>query len=55
MTITLSRSLISPIAMPATGSLTGTPASMRARLPPQTVAIDEDPFDSRMSETRRRV
>jgi len=45
----------SPIATPATGALIGTPASMRARVPPQTVAMDEDPFDSRMSETTRTV
>ena len=33
--------------------LIGTPASIRASEPPQTVAIDEEPFDSRMSETTR--
>ena len=31
----------------------GTPASISASEPPQTVAIDEDPFDSRMSDTSR--
>ncbi len=31
----------------------GTPASIKARQPPQTEAIDEEPFDSRMSETTR--
>ncbi len=45
----------SPIATPAMGDLMGTPASMRASVPPQTVAIDEEPFDSRMSETTRTV
>ena len=41
--------------MPATGCLIGTPASMRASVPPQTDAIELDPFDSRISETRRMV
>ncbi len=41
--------------MPATASLSGTPASIIARDPPQTLAIDEDPFDSRMSDTMRIV
>ena len=48
-------SLIRPIAMPATWVLIGTPASIKERLPPHTVAIDELPFDSRMSETMRMV
>ena len=39
--------------MPATGDLMGTPASIIASVPPQTDAIDELPFDSRMSETMR--
>ena len=43
------------MATPATGLLMGTPASMRARVPPHTVAIEEEPFDSRMSETMRMV
>ena len=43
------------MAIPATGALMGTPASMSERVPPQTVAIDEDPLDSRMSETIRMV
>ena len=50
-----SPSLISPMAIPATGVAIGTPASSKARMPPQTVAIEEDPFDSRMSETTRIV
>ena len=45
----------SPIATPAIGALIGTPASMRASVPPQTVAIDDEPFDSRMSDTTRTV
>ena len=41
--------------MPATGALIGIPATMSASDPPQTVAIDDDPFDSRISETIRIV
>ena len=41
--------------MPATGALIGTPASISERLEPQTDAIDDEPFDSRMSETTRIV
>ena len=44
-------SLIKPIAIPATGFFNGTPASINANEVPQTVAIEEDPFDSVMSET----
>ena len=50
-----SPSFIRPIAMPATGALIGTPASIRAREPPHTLAIDDEPFDSRISETTRKV
>ncbi len=39
--------------MPATGVLIGTPASMRARQPPQTEAIEVEPFDSMISEETR--
>ena len=52
---TSSSSLIKPIATPAQGLLTGTPASMSAREAPQTEAIEEEPFDSRMSDTTRMV
>ena len=41
--------------MPATGALIGTPASISASEAPQTVAIDDEPLDSRMSETTRIV
>src|ERR687894_2960161 len=41
--------------MPATGALSGTPAAISDRLDPQTEAIDDDPFDSKMSETTRIV
>ena len=51
----VSSSMIRPIATPATGAFSGTPASNIASDPPQTDAIDEEPFDSRMSETTRTV
>ena len=44
-----------PIEMPPTGSLIGTPASIRLRVAPQTEAIELEPLDSRMSETTRIV
>jgi hypothetical protein len=43
------------MAMPATGATTGTPASINDRDPPQTVAIEVEPFDSKISETIRTV
>src|SRR5262245_49839445 len=46
-------SLIKPMAMPATCAFVGTPASINARLAPQTDAIDELPFDSVISDTTR--
>jgi hypothetical protein len=48
-------SLIRPIATPAQGALIGTPASISASVPPHTVAIEDEPFDSRISETTRSV
>src|SRR5438094_8010245 len=48
-------SLISPIATPATAERRGTPASNNASDPPHTEAIDDDPLDSRLSETMRIV
>ena len=41
--------------MPLTGRLIGTPASISASVEPQTEPIDEEPFDSSVSETRRIV
>ena len=41
--------------MPETGALIGTPASIRASVEPHTEPIDEEPFDSSVSETRRIV
>ena len=52
---TLSPSLTNPIAMPATGAVSGTPASMSAMEAPQMLAIDDEPLDSRMSDTTRTV
>ena len=51
----LSPSLTRPMATPATGLFMGTPASRRASVPPQMEAIEDDPLDSRMSETMRTV
>ena len=41
--------------MPATGRSIGTPPSISASEPPQTDAIDEEPFDSVISDTTRTV
>ena len=41
--------------MPETAPEVGTPASIIARDAPQTVAMEEDPLDSRTSETTRTV
>ena len=41
--------------MPATGAEIGTPASIRARVLPQTLAIEVEPFDDITSLTRRRA
>ncbi len=41
--------------MPATGALSGAPASMSAIEAPQTEAIEDEPLDSRMSDTTRIV
>src|SRR3954453_5289172 len=43
------------MAMPETGALIGTPASISASVDPQTDPIDDDPFDSSVSETIRSV
>ncbi len=43
------------MAMPAVGRFSGTPASISASEEPQTVAIEEEPFDSVISETMRIV
>ena len=43
------------MAIPATRAFIGTPASISAKQPPQTEAIDDEPFDSVISETTRTV
>src|SRR5690606_24991548 len=48
-------SMIKPMAIPETGELIFIPASINANDPAQTVAIEDDPFDSKMSETTRIV
>ena len=48
-------SVTRPMATPATGPRIFTPASIRASVPPHTVAMEEDPLDSRMSATTRIV
>ncbi|MNY25621.1 hypothetical protein D3C86_1594170 [compost metagenome] len=50
-----SPSRIRPMAIPATGFASGTPASISASEVPQTVAIDEEPLDSVISDTTRSV
>ena len=52
-TVKRSPSLTNPMAMPATPAPMGTPASIKDRLVPHTVAIELDPFDSVTSETTR--
>jgi hypothetical protein len=41
--------------MPETGAFTGTPASIIDRQPPHTVAIEDEPLDSVMSDRTRMV
>ena len=41
--------------MPATWAFSGTPASSMLRQPPQTLAIEDEPFDSVISLTTRIV
>ncbi len=43
------------MAIPATGRFSGTPASISDSEVPQTVAIDDEPLDSVISETTRIV
>ena len=51
----LPSSAIMPIAMPATGALIGTPASISDRVEPHTLAIDVEPLELMTSETSRSV
>ena len=41
--------------MPATGFLSGTPASIIASEAPHTVAMEDEPLDSVISDTSRSV
>ena len=41
------------IAIPDTGFLIFTPASISASVPAHTVAMEDEPFDSRISDTTR--
>ena len=54
-TAKVSSSLINPIAIPATGRFNGTPASIIESDVPQTVAMEDEPFDSVTSDTVRSV
>ena len=54
-TANFSPSLIRPMAIPATDLGTGTPASINESDVPQTVAMEEEPLDSVISETTRMV
>ena len=47
--------IVEVIAIPLTGALIGTPASMSASVPEQTLAMLEEPLDSKISETSRTV
>ena len=51
----LSPSITNPTEIPATGLLIGTPAAIRPKVAAHTLAIDDDPLDSRMSEITRIV
>ncbi len=53
--VNLSPSFTSPTEMPATGLVIGTPAAISPKVAPQTLAIELEPFDSRMSEITRIV
>lgn len=44
-----------PMAMPDTGADIGTPASMRASVDPQVDAMDDDPLEESISETKSMV
>ena len=54
-TANLLPSRIRPMATPATWALTGTPASISAAAAARTEAIEEEPFDSVISDTGRMV
>jgi hypothetical protein len=43
--------MIRPFAIPATCPFTGTPAAIKAKEPTQADAIDDEPLDSKISDT----
>ena len=43
------------MAIPETGDVMGMPPSIMAKVPAQTVPMEEDPLDSKTSETIRMV
>jgi hypothetical protein len=43
------------MAMPATGALIGTPASIKDNVDPQTDAMEVEPFEDSTSDTSRSV
>ena len=43
------------IAIPATGAFMGTPALINAKDAPHTLAMEDEPLDSRTSDTTRTV
>ena len=47
----LPSSIISPMAIPATGAKIGTPASIKAKVEPQVLAIEVEPLPDMISET----
>ena len=51
----LPSSAIMPIAIPPTGALIGTPASISDSVDAQTLAIDVEPFELNTSDTSRSV
>src|SRR6478735_1037752 len=46
-------SVMRPQEIPATGAMIGTPASMRAKQPPQIEAIEVEPLEAMISDTTR--
>jgi hypothetical protein len=47
--------MTNPMEIPATGAMIGTPASISAKVLPQTEAIEVEPFELKTSETKRMV
>ncbi len=51
----LSSSVMTPMAMPATGRLIGTPASISANVDAQVLAMEVEPLEESTSDTVRMV